>query len=73
MAIDKEIDMRVKVAWARILVKVKGKARPTVVHILEWGRSFELQIWWEIPPKSTKSLPIKCQKNPAAKGEGGRG
>ena len=52
VAIDKETDLRVKVAWARILVKVKGKAKPTVVHILEGGRSFELQIWWEITPKS---------------------
>ena len=54
LAIDKETDLRVKVAWARILLKVKGKTRPTFVHILDWGRSFELQIWWEILPKSTE-------------------
>ena len=44
VAIDKETVLRVKVAWARILVRVKGKTRPTVVHILEGGRSFELQM-----------------------------
>ena len=37
MAIDKETYLKVKVAWARILVKVKRKTRPTVVHILGRG------------------------------------
>ena len=36
MAIDKEIVLRVKVAWVRILVRVKGKTRP-IVHIFFGG------------------------------------
>ena len=44
LAIDKEIALRVKVSWARILVKLGGMARPSVVNILEGKRSFKLQI-----------------------------
>ena len=45
LALDKEITLRMKVIWARILVKLEGKTRPSVVNILEGLRSFELQIW----------------------------
>ena len=33
-------------------MKVGGKSRPSVVNILEGVRSFELQIWWELPLRS---------------------
>ena len=36
--------------WARMLINLVGKSRPSAVNILEGSRSFELQIWWEIPP-----------------------
>ena len=42
LAIDNETILRVKVSWARILVKLEGKARPSIVNILEGVRSFEL-------------------------------
>ena len=48
LALEKETTLRTKVMWARILVKLVGKTRPSVVNILEGLRSFELQIWWEI-------------------------
>ena len=51
LAIDKETTLRLKVAWARILVKIEGTVRPSVVNILEGARSFELLIWWEVPLK----------------------
>ena len=62
LAIDNETILRVKVSWARILVKLEGKARPSIVNILEGVRSFELQIWWGIPPKSIEVYPSKAGK-----------
>ena len=54
LALDKETTLRMKVMWAKILVKLVRKTRPSVVNILEGLRWFELQIWWEIPPWSVK-------------------
>ena len=37
VVVDKVTDLRVKDAWARILVKLEWKARPIVVHISKGG------------------------------------
>ena len=42
----------------RILVKLVGKSRPSVVNILEGPRSFEMQIWWEICPWVSGVYPV---------------
>ena len=73
VAIDKETDLRVKVARVRILVKVKGKTRPIVVHILEGGEELRAPDLVGNSAEEYKSIPIKGQKNPGAKGEGVRG
>ena len=49
IALDKFI-ARTEVLWARLLIKLTRNPRPSIVNILEGGRSLELQIWWEIPP-----------------------
>ena len=50
LALDKEITLHVKISGARMFVKMGRKIGSSVVNILEGSRSFELQIWWEIPP-----------------------
>ena len=50
VAIDKVTEMKKEVKWARMLIKSEGKSRPSTINILEGPRSYELQIWWEIPP-----------------------
>ena len=47
---DKATEMKKEMKWARMLIKSEGKARPSTINILEGPRSYELQIWWEIPP-----------------------
>ena len=42
LAIDKIIELRREMKWARILVKTTGSSRPSTVNILEGLRSFEL-------------------------------
>ena len=59
LALDKQTTLRMMVMWAIILVKLVGKTRPSVVNILEGLRSFELQIWWEIPPWSAEVYPAR--------------
>ena len=44
---------------ARILVNSEGKERVSTVNILEGPRSFELQVWWELPPWSEGLYPSK--------------
>ena len=60
-AIDKITELRTEVKWARILIKTTGKSRPSVVNILEGPRSFELQIWWEIPPWVAEVYPVRSR------------
>ena len=62
LVIDKEITIRLKVSWARILVKIEGTVRPSVVNILEGTRSFEVQSCWEVPPKTINVYPSKVGK-----------
>ena len=67
VTLDKNTEERKEVKWARILIKVEGKSRPSVVNILEGPRSFELQIWWEIAPWVTGVYPVssgEVLKNP---------
>ena len=42
IAINKSIEMRTEVLWAKLLIKLTRNPRPSVVNILEGGRSFEL-------------------------------
>ena len=66
LALDKETTLRTKVMWARILVKLVGKTRPSVVSFLEGFRSFELQIWWEIPPWLAEVYAVRGSFNSEA-------
>ena len=61
VALDKNTEMKTEVKWARMLIQVVGKARPSVVNILEGPRSFELQIWWEISPWVTGVYPVSSR------------
>ena len=56
LALEKVTALRTKVMWARMSIKLIGKSRPSAVDILKGSRSFELQIWWEIPPMACQSL-----------------
>ena len=67
MTLDKNTEKKKEVKWARMLIKVEGNSRPSVVNILEGPRSFELQIWWEISPWVTGVYPVSSSdemKNP---------
>ena len=59
IAIDKETTLRMEVFWAQILVKVGGCVRPSVINIEAGARSYELQVWWELPPWSSSSYSSK--------------
>ena len=74
VAVDEVTEMKKEVKWARLLIKLSGKARPSAVNILEGPRSYELQIWWEIPPWVTGVFPVSSRfvgKNPKEEDEEG--
>ena len=74
MALDKVTTLRTEVKWARMLIKSVGKSRPSAVNILEGSRSFELQIWWEIPPWLANVYPVCSSaeaENPKEEEDGG--
>ena len=59
LTVDKETTLRTEVSRARILVRLKGMVRPNTVNILARSRSYELQIWWELPPWVAGVYPSK--------------
>ena len=74
IVVDKETALITKVLWARILVSLKGKERPSTINILENVRSYELQIWWELPSwiagvYSTKGSDAFENHKPGEEGE----
>ena len=58
VAVDKNTETKTEMKWVRILVKMVGQPRPSVVNILEGPRSFEMQIWWEICPWVSGVYPV---------------
>ena len=58
VAVDKNTEMKTEMKWARMLVKMVGKSKPSVVNILEGPRSFEMQIWWEVCPWVSGVYPV---------------
>ena len=59
LALNKETTLKTDLLWVRILVKLEGKERPNVIGLEGGSRSYELQIWWELPPWSTGVYPSK--------------
>ena len=57
VALDKETALRTDLLWARILVKMNSKGKPSSVNLLAGARSYELQIWWEIQPRVAEVYP----------------
>ena len=45
LAMDKGTTLKMDLLWARILVKMEGKEKPSSVNILTGARSYELQLW----------------------------
>ena len=62
VAIDKETSLMKNLFWARILVRMTSHGRPTTVNLLAGGRSYEIQIWWEIQPKVTEVYPCRFSR-----------
>ena len=58
VAVDKNTELKTEVKWVRMLVRMVGKPRPSVVNILEGPRAFEMQIWWEVPPWVSGVYPV---------------
>ena len=74
VAVDEDTELKTEVKWARLLIKMSGKVRPSAVNILEGPRTYELQIWWEILPWVTGVFPASSRsvgKNPKEEGEEG--
>ena len=61
LKVDKETGLRTETSWARILVRLKEMARPSTVNILAGSKSYELQIWWELPPWVAGVYPSKME------------
>ena len=56
---DKGTTLKTDLLWARILVKMEGKEKPSFVNILTGVRSYKLQLWWEIQPWVAEIFPLK--------------
>ena len=61
LKVDEEIGLGSEISWVRILVRLKKMVRPSTVNILAGSRSYELQIWWELPPWVAEVYPSKME------------
>ena len=57
VALDEGTSSKTDLLWARILVKVNSKVKPTSVILSTRARSYEVQIWWEIQPTVVEVSP----------------
>ena len=74
VAVDEDTELKKEAKWARLLIKMSGKVRPSAVNILEGPRTYELQIWWEILPWVTGVFPASSRfvgRNPKEEDEEG--
>ena len=61
LKVDEETGLGSEISWVRILVRLKETVRPGTVNILASLRSYELQIWWELPPWVAEVYPSKME------------
>ena len=55
------IEQRLELRWARVLVKMRNQNCPKTVHLLEGMRSYALQLWWELQPWFIELRPSTYQ------------
>ena len=61
LKVDEETGLGSEISWVRILVRTREMVRPSTVNILAGSRSYELQIWWELPPWVAEVYPSKME------------
>ena len=66
ITINKDTTLKTQVIWARILVRVEGKTRPSMIHIQAGARSYELHVWWELPPWCSRVFSSRNYRAPAS-------
>ena len=49
IAVDETTRFMTKLSWARMLVKVDDRVFPNSIEVVEGTKSFDIQLWWEIP------------------------
>lgn len=50
MAVDAGTIFLTDLLWARILIKVGDSVLTSSIKVVMGSKSFNLQLWWEIPP-----------------------
>ena len=61
LKVDEETGLGSEISWVRILVRIRETVKPSTVNILAGSRSYELQIWWELPPWVAEVYPSKME------------
>lgn len=58
--VDEDLTDLNQLRWARILVKLDGRALPASLQVVIGSPSFSIQLWCEIPPKFSKVILRSC-------------
>ena len=58
--VDEDLTDLNQLRWARILVKLDGRAFPASLQVVIGSPSFSIQLWCEIPPKFSKVILRSC-------------
>ena len=65
IALDKEMVLKTELRWAHFLVRLGGRARPSMIHVEARTRIYELQIWLELPPWCSGVFPLNSYNESA--------
>ncbi|RVW32631.1 putative methyltransferase PMT13 [Vitis vinifera] len=60
VTVDEDMTDLNQLRWARILVKLDGRAFPASLQVVIGSPSFSIQLWCEIPPKFSKVILRSC-------------
>ena len=66
IAVDESTRFMTMLSWARMLVKMDGRVLPNSIEVVAGTKSFNIQLWWEIPPR------VRLAKEPRSAGKEGK-
>ena len=62
IAVDESTGFMTELSWARMLVKVDGRVLPNSIEVVDGTKSFDIQLWWEIPPRISLVKKLRSAK-----------
>ena len=70
VAVDEDTTNFSQLQWARFLVKSDGKDLPGALNLVVGSLCFAIQLWWEVPPWVSVTVPAQGRERLQGRDEG---